>query len=963
MKKEVKIILFPEEHKSKNGEFFEKLMRSIFEKEGYEIQQNINFTGLEIDLLCKHKRREETLLVECKAKQKPLSTEIKNFAFNVLISKKADFGYFVHTEELDHQAAGVVETEILNSPENKKRLTFLGPKEIIDILTEMNSIIPIEQKIMPKGIMPFKCILVYSYFGLFYILLASDSSNLNSFYVFDAVTLDDIPDLAISSSERHSPLLTYEQVFKSSISELKDKSHKKIDSKTPLNNLIDIPQTFADINEDFLSNLNTVGINFSHSNVDEIKLLDIFVAPDLKCISYEKTTRTQKYENLIAITEKKYLAGVKYVILGEEASGRSTICKYLFLRYYSQGYLPVLIPAKDIENLRTDAIIKLVSIQFRNQYTTPHDFHSYPNDKILLIIDDFHKIPNKNREFWGILVNNINIAFINIVITGSSLMPLGNFVNKKNKLKQNIFQEYDLYTISEFGHKLRNSIINKWNSLGIEENLIDKNELYRKNDAALHHVQSIIGNNYIPAYPFYILTILQALETGYSQNQNYSLHGFYYELIINDALSRAVNDKKEISLYYNYLTFFCYFLFEQKTHQMSIFDFREFHKVYCEKYDIKYSYEKILSSFHSAKLVEVNGVVSVPHKYVYYFFVAKFLTNNINNPETKEIIAKICARTYRDEYASIIMFLTHLSKDEFIISTLLTNAKSIFSDYPIAQLGDDIAGINALIKALPHQVIKQISAGEARDEEIDNQDEIEKIEHDFEEQTQGTQDYDLDEDINAIDIFAKINLAFKTVELLGQVAKKYWGEMTGAQKYNITVETYFLGLRTLGFYLTFVQESQDALIIHIKNIIEKKHIQDQYKLKKSVEETSNDFIFRLCFLASWGTIKKITGAVGYEKLDSIYEAILDKNDLNSIKLINLSIKLDHYDRFPTKEIEKGKKDFEKNNLSYMLLKSLVINYLYMFDTSREVRQKICSMLGIQVKEQLRITKSSKIKKS
>lgn len=59
MKKEVKIVLFPEEHKSKNGPFFEELIRNIMETQRYEISPNVNFAGLEIDLIAEHKDRNE----------------------------------------------------------------------------------------------------------------------------------------------------------------------------------------------------------------------------------------------------------------------------------------------------------------------------------------------------------------------------------------------------------------------------------------------------------------------------------------------------------------------------------------------------------------------------------------------------------------------------------------------------------------------------------------------------------------------------------------------------------------------------------------------------------------------------------------------------------------------------------------------------------------------------------------
>jgi hypothetical protein len=758
MKKEVKIILFPEEHKSKNGTFFENLIRTLFSNE-YDIDQNINFTGLEIDILGKNKRRDETLIIECKAKQKPRSEEIKNFAYNVLISKKVDFGYFLHTEELDHQAGGVVK-ELLENQEHKKKVSFLGPKQIIEILVEKNIVKPIEQIELTDGLLPYKCSLAYTYFGLFYVLIASETTNTNEFYLFNAKTLEEIKNISMIASEEHSSNLTIDKVLRTSIIEIKNKSHKYLgvqDVQTINAPNFDTIQTYAEISEEFIKNLNSPGVVFSHSNINEISISDIFVPPDLKYISAEKDTQNQVYKNLIDVADAEYKDGIKYVMLGEDCSGRTTICKYLFQRYYSQGYLPILLHASEINNLRTDAIEKLVSRIFKNQYNTSYTSASYPKEKILLIVDDFHKIPNKNREFWGILVKNINEAFRNVIITGSTLMPLESVADRKNRTRQNVFQEYDIYVISELGHKLRTKLIDKWNTLGSEENLIDKNELFRKNDNAFQYVQSIIGNNYVPAFPFYILTILQALESGNSHNPNYSLHGFYYELIINDALARAVKDKKEISLYYNYLTYFCYYLFEQKIKQIFITDFKEFHKGYCQKFDIDYSSERILSSLNNAKLILVNNEISVPYKYVYYFFVAKYLTNNINKPEIKETISKICQRTYRDEYASIIMFLSHLSKDEFIIDTLLQNAKNIFSEYQIAQLGSDISGINDLVKELPKQIIQQISAEDAREEEIEDKDELERLEKDFEQQSQEEQEFDLNEDIDTIGIFAKIN--------------------------------------------------------------------------------------------------------------------------------------------------------------------------------------------------------------
>lgn len=51
MKKEIKIIMDPSKNDNEKGEFFENLIRTIFETQRYKIAQRVNFTGMEIDLV------------------------------------------------------------------------------------------------------------------------------------------------------------------------------------------------------------------------------------------------------------------------------------------------------------------------------------------------------------------------------------------------------------------------------------------------------------------------------------------------------------------------------------------------------------------------------------------------------------------------------------------------------------------------------------------------------------------------------------------------------------------------------------------------------------------------------------------------------------------------------------------------------------------------------------------------
>ena len=48
------IIKADEQNSSIKGTFYEKLTNNIFLSQRYEVKDNVNFTGMEFDLLCKH---------------------------------------------------------------------------------------------------------------------------------------------------------------------------------------------------------------------------------------------------------------------------------------------------------------------------------------------------------------------------------------------------------------------------------------------------------------------------------------------------------------------------------------------------------------------------------------------------------------------------------------------------------------------------------------------------------------------------------------------------------------------------------------------------------------------------------------------------------------------------------------------------------------------------------------------
>lgn len=181
VKKQMIIILDPNESQSKKGDFFEDIVSRILETQRYDIKKRVNFTGMEIDLIANHKDRAETAYIECKAKERLDSNEIRVFAFNVG-HREADYGYFMSTCDFEHQVAGLIDE--MQKDKKYSNLYFWGPNKLFELLESSNTIKSADFNHSPYIIT--KKILAWTYFGIFYVSILMENTFPVYFSVIDA---------------------------------------------------------------------------------------------------------------------------------------------------------------------------------------------------------------------------------------------------------------------------------------------------------------------------------------------------------------------------------------------------------------------------------------------------------------------------------------------------------------------------------------------------------------------------------------------------------------------------------------------------------------------------------------------------------------------------------------------------------------------------------------------------------
>lgn len=190
--KEILIYANPMNSNHEKGQFFEELVAKILRNQRYKVKERINFTGMEIDLICEHIDRNEKAFVECKAREDLSANDISKFVFNVT-HKKIDYGIFLYTKYFQHQAGGIVEE--IKEDERYKNIYFWDCDKIISLLVEDKEISAFNQEYESYRVA--KSILLYSYFGVFYVVLLSNSTISEFFCVYDAKNLDVISDTTV----------------------------------------------------------------------------------------------------------------------------------------------------------------------------------------------------------------------------------------------------------------------------------------------------------------------------------------------------------------------------------------------------------------------------------------------------------------------------------------------------------------------------------------------------------------------------------------------------------------------------------------------------------------------------------------------------------------------------------------------------------------------------------------------
>lgn len=436
--------------------------------------------------------------------------------------------------------------------------------------------------------------------------------------------------------------------------------------------------------------LNDPGLALSRANKENIVLEDIFVFPELK----QANQGVINSKKLLEIREEK----TRVLISGTEDSGKTTLIKVLIKHYLTSGYFPVYIDAQNIELNHPSELPAIIDSSYEDMYKPDglEIIRSSSKKNKAIFIDNFEKANERVSilsEILEYLYKNIDKLVFSIE-TDSKLFDDSEF----NSLHAIFSEETTQYETIEFSKTLQLELIEKWHKT-TERNQAEKEIPSSKIEHTKAIIDTVIESKLVPATPLFLLTILQSDIEDETKLISDSSYGYYYEHIALKPI-RDFTDNRQLDFYLEFLSELSYFIFDQNKKFVS---YKELNNVYSELLDYredKQSFDLIINNLINSETLRKETLYSFKHKYSYQYFVARYLSENIEQQSVQDKIKDVFSGLYNDDNAHIILFLTHLNDDTMIINELLSSTKSIFSDEALTSKHEDSTEIEELIEEL-----------------------------------------------------------------------------------------------------------------------------------------------------------------------------------------------------------------------------------------------------------------------
>jgi hypothetical protein len=698
---------------------------------------------------------------------------------------------------------------------------------------------------------------------------------------------------------------------------------------------------------EFLRSLNDPGTGFTHPRKADLTLDDLFVYPDLSTESLKRLRGVLgRSKNIGSERTLDYIASKQRVLIcGGDKSGKTALARKLFLDLKTNHRLvPLFVSGADLVSGNERTILDCMYAKFRTQYR-PDQLEAYiqlPLSRRVLIVDDWHKT-RLNYKGQLAVVAVAKRFFGKIIVFAGDILPALALATRE----VNPFNDFDDCEIKEFGNYLRGKLIDRWETLGRECTAEDETLVHEIHEAE-KLVLTLLGKNLLPSYPVIILSVLQTWEAGRAGDAQAGSYGYLIEVLITTALAKVSKGFTDLNAKNIFISRLAYHLFRTRRQTVTEAEVQRLTEQYFAEYSIRLNTASILRDLEEAQIIRGDGGnYRFSYRYYYYYFVARYLADNLRDKKeqahVRGVLEDMADKVHSEEYSSILVFVVYRTQDAGLIEHILQNAKQIYAAHTPCDFERDVEFLNKLYEEPPKMLLP---ATDVRENIEENRRRLDAAREEAEDQVPSGEEEPVKYSDELTDLL-KINIALKNLQLMGQVLRNFAGSLRKEVKIEIARSAYQLGLRTLNAILRMGESNLEQLRSYLAQLIREYRTFDQ----KELERKADDAVVFLTRRIAYSFVKRISYAVGHSMLEQTYrDVVTEEGDRTSIRLVDLSVKLDHFSGFPQDDVLEMWDRLKKTNFfSSTVLRDMVANYLYLFQADYTIRQRIGKLLQIETR--------------
>ena len=695
-----------------------------------------------------------------------------------------------------------------------------------------------------------------------------------------------------------------------------------------------------EISEQFRSFLqNTELLAKAHSRREEVLLDDIFVYPELA--RYDDLREYEKTESSKKLLEN-FRDHPKILLAGEDQSGKTTLCKKFYIELRKKNFIPIYL--SDKKNNYLGKIENKISEAFQEQYGSETSLEEIGTSRVVPLIDDFHFAKYRERLIEALSPYDYQIVVVDDIYS-------------LNFRDEDLTRSFEHFKIEEFTPSQRNALIEKWGQLTATDysGSANSNKKYQHIDRTTELVNSAlgktIGGGIMPAYPFFILTVISTHETfSKPLDQEITSQGYCYQALIYVYLIKQGVKNDDIDTYVNFLTELAFYLYESKKYELSANDFDVFRSTYKDRYNLPIKEETLLSNLQKTNIFSADTFnnYSFSYPYLYFFFVAKYLAEHLD--EHKETIRPIINNLHKNDNAYITIFLSHHSKNIFVLDEIISIASSLFEKFsPFTLTRSEIGFFDNQTNIIAQAVLPLADNMPERErkQDLSIRDKLEELNE--------NEDIDKEVEEDEDELIRELRRSIKTVEVMGMIIKNRAGSLEKNRLQTVFEEGMKVHLRVLHSFIELVkqEESQQEIVEFISKRIEQiTKNRNKTPNQGELEKMSKIIFWNMNFFFVYNVIDKIIHSLGSDKLIRIIEAVCDKEDTPAAFLVKHGILMWYGKNLQLDDITNRIKSDNFSKIAKNILNHRIVDHCRIHQVSYKEKQKIEHRLSIPSKKLL-----------